>query len=125
MKCSVKCQVLLMCAKIQPENSSGVFKMKRNRLVGTSKREIDRYEGEMLGLDKLDLSCYTWREITIMMTTDASVKRAVLHKVKQILKPGFPVTRTVWKAAYAIVRTNAIKETVEWKRQYITIEETL
>lgn len=57
-----------------------------------------------------------------MMTTDASIKRAVIEKVKQIVKPGTPVTRTVWKAAYAIVRLDAIEDTKEWKRKYITIE---
>lgn len=60
-----------------------------------------------------------------MMTTDISVKRAVLATVKRIVKPGAPVTKTVWKAAYNIVRISAIEETKEWKRKYITIEETI
>ena len=98
--------------------------MKRKRLIYSSKIEKHRREVRALNLDNLDLSWYTWREITNMMTTDDSVKKLVLETVKRIIKPGSPVTKTVWKAAYAITRCDAIKDTQAWKRKFITIERT-
>lgn len=56
------------------------------------------------------------------MTTDTRVRQIVLDVVKKLVRPGSPVTRTVWKAAYGIVRDEAIRETVAWKDKYITIE---
>lgn len=56
------------------------------------------------------------------MTTDKLVRKEVLDTIKRMVKPGMPVTRTVWKAAYSIVRSIAIRDTQAWKKQYITIE---
>lgn len=57
------------------------------------------------------------------MSTDTRVRKIVLDVVRKLVRPGSPVTRTVWKAAYAIARDEAIRETIAWKKQYITIEE--
>ena len=59
------------------------------------------------------------------MTTNADVKQRVLERVKQIARPGQPITKTLWKTVYNMVRLDAIAETKAWKRKYITIEETI
>lgn len=56
------------------------------------------------------------------MTTDKLVRKEVIELVKRMVKPGAPVTRTVWKAAYGMVRSQAIRDTQAWKDKYITIE---
>lgn len=58
------------------------------------------------------------------MTTEKLIRKEVLDVIKRMVKPGMPVTRTVWKAAYGIVRQRAIDETIIWKQRNITIERT-
>jgi hypothetical protein len=75
-----------------------------------------------MGLDKMDLSCYTWGEIETMMTTHEGVPAEVLKESKKMVNPGCPVSRKMWKIAYGIVRDRAIDETRVWKQKHITIE---
>ena len=58
------------------------------------------------------------------MTTDPSVKQNVVLQAKRMVKPGCPITRGIWKAAYEIVRLNEIEFIRNWKQKYITIERT-
>lgn len=78
-----------------------------------------------IGLDRISFSCYTWKEIENIMTTNEGVKRAVLMEIKRRVRPGCAVTKQSWKVAYDIVRAKAIEETRMWKKMYITIEETI
>jgi hypothetical protein len=75
-----------------------------------------------ISLDKLDLICYTIKELEIMMTTDKTVRREVLLEIKRRVKPGAAVTKRTWKEAYDHVRQIAIDETILWKHRFITIE---
>lgn len=59
-----------------------------------------------------------------MMTNDTSVKRNVMLRVKRMVRPGQIVNKTMWRAAYAIERIDAIKRTILWKQTHITIEDT-
>ncbi len=75
-----------------------------------------------LSLDKLNLTCYTKREIEKLMTTDKLVRQEVLSEIKRRVKPGAAVTKRTWKEAYDHVRQIAIDETILWKHRHITIE---
>lgn len=59
-----------------------------------------------------------------MRTTDKMVWRNVSLLAKRRGRLGTPVSKQDLKTAYRIIRANAIVDTILWKRNFITIEET-
>lgn len=59
-----------------------------------------------------------------MRTTDKMVWRNVMLLAKRRVSSGSPINQDDLKTAYRIVRANAIADTIIWKKQNITIEET-
>lgn len=59
------------------------------------------------------------------MTTREGVTKKVIEIAQKLVKPGNPINKTAIRAAYNMARAQAIREIVAWKKQYITIEETL
>lgn len=56
------------------------------------------------------------------MTSKEGVSREVFNMIRKLTPVGQPVSKTMIKRAYDIVRNIAIRDTIAWKQNFMTIE---